>query len=373
MTPSAPTGSQKASSARSQRAKKPEASVEVSQETRGLSGVKKLLSDGRRKGYLTLDDVNGALPGELVGAEQLEEVLALFGEHDIAIVESEPRERPRAAAEPARKSEDSGGAAADPVRVYLREMGQVSLLDRQGEVVIAKRIEAGEHRKFWATVGTPYGIREVTRLIDRLRRHKEELKHLLDGLDEEEPVHSPEERRRQLLLAASRIRRLEAEAVTAKAVIVNARTSEVTRARRQQEVAGLYQQMVTELLAVRFSKARLAEAIGTCVALHGELAALLQQGRSVARRFRLRRSEFEDLALLSTRRSKRGRDALAQLGGNPEQVARAVRALSEIESRIRKLESETGMGRDEIRAAQRSFSRASEETHAAKCSSLPSR
>src|SRR5207247_9987164 len=84
----------------------------------------------------------------------------------------------------------------DPVRVYLREMGQVSLLTREGEVEIAMRIEAGQHAQQRAVLGTPDGVREVLAGAEELRKNKRELKNVVDGLADIDPVHSPDEPRR---------------------------------------------------------------------------------------------------------------------------------------------------------------------------------
>ena len=81
--------------------------------------------------------------------------------------------------------DDEDARTNDPVRVYLREMGQVSLLTREGEVALAQRIERGEQRMFHAAVGTPLGVRDLLALGDLLKRGKIELRDMVHGLDEE--------------------------------------------------------------------------------------------------------------------------------------------------------------------------------------------
>src|SRR5262249_5892369 len=121
-----------------------------------LRGVERLLDEGRRKGFLTLDEVSGALP-EMA---QLDEVITLFGDNDIDVVDTA---RPRREAARTR-DEDDAGPSNDPVRVYLREMGQVSLLTREGEVSIAQRIESGIEDQIRSVLATPFGLAEVLRL-----------------------------------------------------------------------------------------------------------------------------------------------------------------------------------------------------------------
>jgi RNA polymerase primary sigma factor len=162
-----------------------------------LRGVKKLLAAGRRKGYLTLGEVDRVLEnGE---SSRREAVLGLLSRRGITVVPSEKpaaSKRTRTNGRSDASTPEAGHHTNDPVRSYLREMGQVSLLTRAGEVEIAKRIEAGELREIRAVFGTPFGIREVLRWGDRLRKNHAELRELVDGLDDEESAHTPAERRK---------------------------------------------------------------------------------------------------------------------------------------------------------------------------------
>ena len=342
--------------------------VKISQETRDLRVVKKLVTEGRRRGYLTVDDVNGALPEEVLSTDQLHEVLALFGEHEITVVDSQ---QPRATkkVQESRSRADIGDGASrtnDPVRVYLREMGQVSLLSREGEVEIAKRIEAGEHKMLYATVGNPHGIREVLHLGDQLRRNKIELKVVLDGLDALEPEHTPLERRRMLLQTLTRIRRIEGEISKRNNAIANSRTSDETRDQLREEVQARHRQCVDLLLETHFSGARLLRIGADFRKAARELRELERKAERAARPFHVPSREFERLAAISTRRSKKGKEALEQLGGDPERIAAVSEKITEIEKTLRKREGELRMDRDTVRDAMRRYREASRETLQAK-------
>jgi RNA polymerase primary sigma factor len=342
--------------------------VKISQETRDLRVVKKLVTEGRRRGYLTVDDVNGALPEEVLSTDQLHEVLALFGEHEITVVDSQGPRATKKVQESRSRAEFGDGASRtnDPVRVYLREMGQVSLLSREGEVEIAKRIEAGEHKMFYATVGNTHGIREVLHLGDQLRRNKIELKTVLDGLDALEPVHTPLERRRMLLQALTRIRRLEGEISKRSSAIANPRTSDETRDQLWEEVQARHRRSVNLLLETRFSGARLLRISADFQKVAREMRDLKRKAERAARRFNLRSGEFERLAVISTRRSKKGKEALEQLGGDPERIAAVSEKIREIEKTLRKREGELRMDRDTVREAVRRYREATHETLQAK-------
>lgn len=114
---------------------------------------KKLLSLGEERGFLTYDDVNDLLPTDIVSSEQIDDILMLFGEKNIDIIDAEKGENlqiKKVADERGTAKEDdilglisTVGKTGDPVKMYLREMGLVSLLSREGEVEIAKKIEEG--------------------------------------------------------------------------------------------------------------------------------------------------------------------------------------------------------------------------------------
>src|SRR6266478_724703 len=119
------------------------------------TAVKKLIRSAKKRGYVTHDQINSVLSSEEVNSEQIEDVLAMFSEMGVNVVEteepSEEGEEPREEAD--EEAESEGGELVevkepiertdDPVRMYLREMGSVELLSREGEIAIAKRIEAG--------------------------------------------------------------------------------------------------------------------------------------------------------------------------------------------------------------------------------------
>src|SRR5688572_15244470 len=123
------------------------------------AALRKLLARGKERGYVTYDELNQALPPDQVSSEQIEDTMTTLSEMGINLIEGEEpdeaapegAERPAAAAKPEEepaagteeKPEVEYARTDDPVRMYLREMGSVELLSREGEIAIAKRIEAG--------------------------------------------------------------------------------------------------------------------------------------------------------------------------------------------------------------------------------------
>jgi len=149
---------------------------------KSMDGVKQLIDLGKEKGFLTFEEVNDILPPD-IATEQIDDVMGMFGDMDIEIVDSaqkvkipklkiemEEDEEVEGEAEEVEFEPGSIGRTSDPVRMYLREMGSVSLLTREGEVEIAKRIEDGERDVASVILNTPITIREVLSLGEKLRK-----------------------------------------------------------------------------------------------------------------------------------------------------------------------------------------------------------
>ncbi len=187
---------------------------------KNMEEVKQLIDMGKEKGFLTYDEVNDILPADMVSSEQIDDVMSMFGEMDIEIVDSVQKVKiPKVKLDMEDEEELEGeqeeqefepgalGRTSDPVRMYLREMGSVSLLTREGEVEIAKRIEDGEREMAGVILNTPITIKEVISLGERLRKFQ------LNPVDiskeiEEEVVEEDEEdvTRIRLLESIDRIR-----------------------------------------------------------------------------------------------------------------------------------------------------------------------
>ena len=329
-----------------------------------LRRVEQLLDEGRRKGFLTLDEVSGALP-EMA---QLDEVLTLFGDNDIEVVD---RPRPRARVEAARaRDDDAAGPSNDPVRVYLREMGQVSLLTREGEVTIAQRIESGIEDQIRAVLATPFGLAEVLRLGDEHRKGHLALDDLLDGLAEDEaaPDAVPvEERQASLARALRQLRRIDGEVSKRLGTMTNGRTGEAARMRLRGEIEEVLRPAVLILRETGFAQARIREITDRLGKLAREFDELDARAFAVTEPFRMPPEEFRTEAVLSTRKSRHGKQALMRLGNSSERIAAARVELDAILSEIERREADARMSREDVRAALDRLADATARTPAAKC------
>ena len=153
--------------------------------------LKDLISKGTKQGYLTYDAINAVLPEEALSAEQIEETLMLFDDHNIDIVDEksikkseEAKKLRKEKIKERQRALSDFGAVTDPVKMYLREMGMVTLLSREGEVEIAKKIEAGEQEVLRALLDTTSGVNAILELGQQMERGELRSKYVLRDIDE---------------------------------------------------------------------------------------------------------------------------------------------------------------------------------------------
>jgi len=157
------------------------------------AAVKRLIARGKERGYITFDELNTVLPPEQNSSEQIEDVMANFNEMGIQVVEGEETEDGEAPppkvekAEEAEEEEPTGnvdeaslGRTDDPVRMYLREMGTVELLSREGEIAIAKRIEAGRDMMIGGLCESPLTFKAIISWHDQLKAGRMLLRDIVD-------------------------------------------------------------------------------------------------------------------------------------------------------------------------------------------------
>ncbi|MEO5666911.1 MAG: RNA polymerase sigma factor RpoD [Bdellovibrionota bacterium] len=224
--------------------------------------LEKLAALGQKKGFLTYEEINSALPKEMNSSDQLEEAVNYLIDQEIQLVESEEefaakgktkKKSPAAAApgeEPAEDGDEEleavapeGGEADeekqeqvdvdtlskanDPVRLYLRKMGSIPLLTKEGEVTIAKMIEEGEAEVMDVVLNSQIGIQEVLSVGERIKAGKIRVRDVVRGLDEDDPEVNEDEYRDKILTAIERVRDFEALLLDA----ANAKQEDLVKAR----------------------------------------------------------------------------------------------------------------------------------------------
>ena len=159
---------------------------------------KKLITLGEEKGFLTYDDVNDLLPSDIISSDQIDDIIMLFGEKNIDIIDSDKGEKlvvKKTVEERVEGKRDdilsllpAIGKTGDPVKMYLREMGLVSLLSREGEVEIAKVIEEGAQESMEAVFSVNVSLKDVVNMGAQLKSGEIRVKSIVDNLDDEDGI-----------------------------------------------------------------------------------------------------------------------------------------------------------------------------------------
>src|SRR6185503_16906660 len=179
--------------------------------------IRQLIQTGKEKGYLLFEEIVELLPTDITSGEELDDLFSTFGSAGIEVVDSEKTyrdEKPEGAEEG--DLDLTPGAldkTNDPVRMYLREMGTVPLLTREGEVAIAKRIEQGKLAVIKSISRTPKVTQEVIEMGEQLKRGERTVRELVVFNEEEITDEKLEARRREFLKQIDRVR-LAVENVT---------------------------------------------------------------------------------------------------------------------------------------------------------------
>ncbi len=188
-----------------------------------MVNLKRLMDIGKDKGYITYKDLNGDLSDDsddiVFSEEHIDDLMTMFGELDIMVIDEDSKEKVEKAIKAKEKQtkledrenyhvsiSDTSSRGADPVKMYLREMGCVSLLTREGEVKIAKRIEAGEKEALAALINCCVGIEYIIELGEKLKEGRIKLKDVISDLEDDESYSQLGEKKESLINLINQIK-----------------------------------------------------------------------------------------------------------------------------------------------------------------------
>ena len=206
--------------------------------------LNELISKGKRQGYLTYAEINQVLPENMLSPEQLDESLMLFDDHDIEIIDekkhkiaSRVRKIKERIAKRDRQQDLDFGTVTDPVKMYLREMGMVTLLSREGEVEIAKKIEAGEQDILKALIDTTTGIEYLLKLGEHIEHGDLRPKHVLRDIDEGDTYVDESIQIEKFLNTVKAIRAIDDENMRYREKLFDAKMPKVERRKARRSIA----------------------------------------------------------------------------------------------------------------------------------------
>jgi len=225
--------------------------------------VQLLLERGRMQGHLTYDELNEALPPDMVTSDQIDDLMVWLRSEDIDVVDGAPEGQSRTSEVPVAATRSSTRRAStipppaddsytqksnDPVRMYLRKMGSVSLLTREGEVEIAKRIEDGESKIFQVILNSRVGVSEILEIGEALRKGKLRIKDVVRDLDKEEEVDF-EAAKVRTLKVFDKVRRIESSMTKVRSELES--QQKVSERSRKQQTAQLEKHLEDRIALLR--------------------------------------------------------------------------------------------------------------------------
>lgn len=236
-----------------------------------------LIDKGRGTGFLTYEEVNKALPTEINNAKQLDEIIGIFEQFEIIIVDSEKDAKKLSsvsdhtddlsdsALELGEEDEigDYSSRSTDPVRMYLREMGAVPLLDRDGEVVIAKKIEIGEQEVLYALVEVPVAVEELIHVGDDLRQNRIKLKDVVKTIEEDDPTEDEMNQRNRVIMLLDEIKQVFKKKRKIYLRLDECNTLEKRVAALQKEIIAFKDEIVIRLKDIKLEKTLIDRVIET--------------------------------------------------------------------------------------------------------------
>ncbi len=332
---------------------------------------RELITMGKAKGFLTYDEVNEHMPESIVSSDQMDDWLSAFSGEGIEIVDSsskikvpekgatgeaaaeEEEEDEEVAAtkkEEAEEEEDADGYSKtnDPVRMYLRKMGSVSLLTREGEVEIAKRIEDGERRVLQVVLNSSVAIDEILDLGDKLRKQKIRVKEVVKDADEEDAEFDEQWHIERVCKVIDKVRRLwkEQEKVVEK---LDAKVSDVTKKKYKTQINEYKQEILDTLQEMRFNKKQidkivlhLKEFVERIEQSNREIIDCESKSGLTLKEFKKTLREMRDSPL-------RQRAVAKKLGIRPDEIEEMSRVIQLAQKKIKKVEEEAKLSEAVLR------------------------
>jgi RNA polymerase primary sigma factor len=332
---------------------------------------RELITMGKAKGFLTYDEVNEHMPESIVSSDQMDDWLSAFSGEGIEIVDSsskikvpekggageavaqeeeEEDEEVAAKKEEAEEEEDADGYSKtnDPVRMYLRKMGSVSLLTREGEVEIAKRIEDGERRVLQVVLNSSVAIEEILNLGDKLRKQKIRVKEVVKDADEEDAEFDEQWHIERVCKVIDKVRRLwkEQEKVAEK---LGAKVSEATKKKYKNQINDYKQEILDTLQEMRLNKKQIDKIV---LHLKEFVERIEQANREILEceaKSGLSLKEFRK-TLREIRSSPLRQKAVAKkLGIRPDEIEEMSRVIQVAQKKVKKVEEEAKLSESVLR------------------------
>nr|BAL56266.1 RNA polymerase primary sigma factor RpoD [uncultured delta proteobacterium] len=335
--------------------------------------VQQLIELGKSKGHLTYDEINEALPADVFTSDQIDELMGILGKEDIEVVDAQMiqmKVAPKRAAEsdqekrvvplPDEEDDDLDGYASrsnDPVRMYLRKMGSVSLLTREGEVEIAKRIEEGENKVLESILQSPIAVQEILKIGEKVKNNKLRLKDVVRDTDDEEG-YNEEEVRKRIARVTDKVRKLWTHKTDLERELQeNKKLSDTKRRSIQEEIAKIQREMVESLMELRLNKKQIDNVVAVLKRLIDQLERAEAPVTEAAKRLGVDPKELKKQLRTFEGADGRTRQKIArQLGTTVQELEELVETAKASSAKVRTVEEkakEHGVTLEQLRKTYR--------------------
>ncbi len=348
-----------------------------------IKEVKNLITAGKSKGFLTVEEVNDALPADMVSSEQLDNVLSIFDDMDIDIVENEKegkslQERPRDEEKEKRASKvhevtlapDYGRRTVDPVRMYLRKMGQVALLTREGEVEIAKRIEQGQNEMMNILLSSPLGVQKILSFGELLSKNKIRVISIIkdtEDVDIEELEDFDEANERLRILKLMRkVRTLNKQRRESESKLSRGSSSEKTKKAATAKLDDIKTKMLGCFKEINLSHRAVNEVVEAMHQAIEQAESCHRIIRDCAKRLHTKDPELRSLAKNYKRNDYQRRKLVKETGLSRDSISEIFFTFSKSDSEILALEKDAGQNIEGLRTTYREIKRAEQFAERAK-------
>ena len=333
-----------------------------------IKEVEQLISMEGEKGFLALDEVNEIPSNEIVSSDQIDDVLMMFDEMDIDVVDD--LQELKVEEEKVLDKEEEGdeleigtfGRATDPVRMYLREMGSVSLLTREGEVEIAKRIESSKREVLSIVLNCPMAVKEVINLGNAVKTGKVEIQEVTNEVDEEDvSVEEEQAQKKRILELVERIRRND-EGLRRIMKNKGRPKNKVQRQlkKKREEILECFRQMNLRDTQISKFVQRMKQMLIRVEKGEHEIKRIEEKAEVTAREARGYLKKLKEKAL-------REKTLLRNRGVNKADLQEIDRAIKNVQRKIKRVEAECGLSAEKLKNAAKAVIEGEMKVKEAKC------
>ena len=315
---------------------------------------KKLITLGEEKGFLTYDDVNDLLPSDVISSDQIDDIIMLFGEKNIDIIDSDKGAKlvvKKAAEERVEiKREDilgllpAIGRTGDPVKMYLREMGLVSLLSREGEVEIAKVIEEGAQESMEAVFSVTVSLKDVVNIGAQLKSGAIRVKSVVDNIEDEDGVMVEDMHRERVIKLLDKVTFLDGKNDLIKKKLNSKKgVAAEERQKLKEDLEKNLRNIVKLCRKVRFSKRQIDRMVANLRGYINEVGQVEETVRRCKKETGLSLTQMEEAWAKMNKSAKSGALAAKKAGVSLKQLKSCEQIVREANRRFKMIAQETGL------------------------------